>query len=201
MAVFNFPNSPTSGELYTENSNSWRWNGSYWAPVTRSVASSKTLIHLRPLDYEPPDSLPALLDTRNSRPVLEFDSTAQWSAIWTDIIPEGTNLSSGVQVNLWWSAKTITSGTAGWDVAFERMDVSSLDTNTDNFGSAQTVSDTEVPGTSGVMLKTSTTFSLNQLPSGLTGGELYRLRLRRNVATDTAVGRIGLHMLEIQTLN
>lgn len=140
-----------------------------------------------PLANEPPASNYATLDTRNGRPCLDFDTTTQETAIFTGVLPADYS-GAGVTVHLWVALTSATSGTVGWDVAFERTDVSSLDIDADSFGSATTVTAVTVPGTSGQVLKMSVNVSNGSNMDSLAAGELFRLRIRRDVANDTATG-------------
>jgi len=162
------------------------------------AAGTKTINRFRPLENEPPTTAFATLDTRNSRPVLDFDTTTAEAAVWTSIIPEGTVLTDGLTVLVWCSAATATSGTIGWDVAFERLAEAGLDTDTDSFGTIQTITAATVSGTSGILDQMSVTFTQAQLPASLAVGEMFRLRLRRDVANDTAAGDAEVHAVEIR---
>lgn len=140
-----------------------------------------------PYDNEPPSTNYATLDTRNGHPCLDFDTTTQESAAFSGALPPDYS-GAGVTVHLWCSLTSATSGTVGWDVAFERMDVSSLDIDGDSYGSATTVTATTVPGTSGQILKMSVNVSNGANMDSLAAGEMFRLRIRRDVANDTATG-------------
>lgn len=144
-------------------------------------------IVFRPIDNEPPASNYATLDTRNSRPCLDFDTTTQETAIFTGVLPSGYG-GAGVTITLYTAATSATSGTIGWDVAFERTDASSLDIDADSFGSATTVTAVTVPGTSGQVLAMTVNVSNGVNMDSLAAGELFRLRVRRDVANDTATG-------------
>lgn len=158
---------------------------------------TKTIARFFPQNNEPPSSNYATLDTRNSHPVLDFDTTTQESAIFRGIIPEGASLTSGLTVYVQWAATSATSGTIGWDVAFERIDTT-LDIDADNFGTAQTITAATVSGTSGVSSITSVNFTQGQLPASLAAGDMYRIRIRRDVANDTATGDAELLGVEIR---
>ena len=163
-----------------------------------SGSGTKTIARFFPRDNEPPATNFATLDTRNSHPCLDFDTTTQESAIFRGIIPEGSVMTSGVTVCVQWAATSATSGTIGWDVAFERIASGGIDIDSDSFGTAQTVTATTVSGTSGITTLTSVNFSQAQLPSSLAAGEMYRVRIRRDVATDTASGDEELLGVEIK---
>lgn len=140
-----------------------------------------------PVHNEPPLANYATLDTRNSRPVLDFDTTTQEAAIFSGVLP-ADYAGGGVTVSVWCALTSATSGTVGWDVAIERCDASSLDIDADSFASAQTITATTVPGTSGQVLKLSVNISNGANMDSLAAGELFRLRIRRDVANDTATG-------------
>jgi hypothetical protein len=140
-----------------------------------------------PIDNEPPTTNYATLDLRNNRPVLDFDTTTQEAAIFTGILPSDY-AGAGVTVTLFCSLTSATSGTVGWDVAFERTLESSDDIDSDSFATAQTVTAVTVPGTSGQILKMSVNISHGANMDSLAAGDLFRIRVRRDVANDTATG-------------
>ena len=43
MAAFNFPNSPSTNDLHTENSVTWKWNGTVWKRINNSYLTASTL--------------------------------------------------------------------------------------------------------------------------------------------------------------
>lgn len=161
-------------------------------------AGTKTIARWFPMNNEPPASNFATLDTRNGHPVLDFDTTTQETACFRGVLPQGTVLTSGVTVFLQCSLTSATSGTVGWDVSFERVNAS-LDIDADNFGTAQVITATTVPGTSGQTLVMSVNFSQAQLPTSLAAGDQYRLRIRRDVANDTAAGDAELLAAWLET--
>lgn len=144
-----------------------------------------------PLMNEPPTSNPATIDTRNSRPCLDFDPTTQEIAIFSAALPADYG-GGGLTVSLYFAATSATSGTGGWDVSIERIDASSLDIDSDSFATAQTVTAATVPGTSGQILKSSVNIASGSDMDSLAAGELFRLRIRRDVANDTATGDLEL---------
>lgn len=165
--------------------------------MTRIVAVHDAWnLQRRPSDNEPPAANYATLDLRNSHPVLEFDTTTQEAAIFSAVLPllYGSN---GLTVEVYFCADTAITGTIGWDAAFERMDVSSLDIDADSFATAKTITAVTVPGTSGQLLKSSVAFDNTEI-DGLLAGELFRLRIRRDVANDTAAGDAQLLLVVIR---
>lgn len=141
----------------------------------------------RPVNNEPPTANYATLDTRNNHPVLDFDTATQEAAIFTGVLPSSYG-GAGIVVKVFVAMTSATSGTVGFDVAIERIDASSLDIDSDSFATAQTIVATTVPGTSGQILALSVNIANGADMDNLAAGELFRLRLRRDVANDTATG-------------
>jgi hypothetical protein len=158
-------------------------------PVWASVSSGGSAWNLQwgPLLNEAPSSNFATLDTRNGHPCLDFDTSTQETAIFSGVLPADYS-GAGITVHIFCSLTSATSGTVGWDVAIERMDASSLDIDSDSFATAQTVTAVAVPGTSGQLLKMSVNISNGANMDSLAAGEMFRLRIRRDVANDTATG-------------
>lgn len=160
------------------------------------MASGQTLLTFQPYDNEPVSSNYAVAGLRNFHPTLDFDDTTSWTAIFSGILPR-TYGGGGLTVNLH-AAAVATSGTMGWLVAIERMDDSSLDTDADSFASDVTVTAATVPGTSGQSLLQTAVFSAGAAMDSLVAGEMFRLRIKRDVANDTAVGNLNLFGVEIE---
>src|SRR5262245_59272143 len=140
------------------------------------MASGNTLITFRPQDNEPPSSNYATLDLRNGHPVLCFDTTTQETAIFTGVLPRHYS-GGGITVYLHWAAASATSGTIGWDVAFERIGAAQQDLDADGFASAQTVTAATVDGTSGNVSITNVAVSNGANMDSIAVGEAFRLRV------------------------
>lgn len=160
------------------------------------MASGNTLLIFRPGDNEPPASNFATLDLRNSHPVLDFDTTTQESALFSAVLPR-SYAGGGITVYVHWAATTATTGTVGWDVAFERVGTAQ-DLDADSFATAQTVTAATVSGTSGVVSITNVAVSDGANIDSLAAGEAFRLRIRRDVANDTATGDAELVAVELK---
>ena len=160
------------------------------------MASGDSLLIFRAQDHIQPASNPAIFQRRNGTPVLEFDDTTQWVAIFHGVLPRHYT-GGGIRVYLHFSAKTAVTGTLGWDVAFERIGDSQQDLDSDGFASAQTVTAVTVPGTSGHVDIQSVDVTDGAQLDGLLAGEGFRLRVRRDVANDTAAGNGQLGFVEL----
>lgn len=162
----------------------WRGDGT-WATV--AAGGSAWNLQWGPLDNEPPAANYATLDSRNSHAVLDFDTTTQEAAVFTGVLPADYS-GAGVTVSVFCALTSATTGTVGWLASIERINTSGLDIDADSFASAQTITATTVPGTSGQILKLSVNISSGANMDSLAAGELFRLKIERDVANDTATG-------------
>lgn len=162
------------------------------------MATGETLVVFRAGEQDPtPTSNFASLDTRNGHPVLDFDATTQETAIWSGVLPRHY-AAGGITVYLHWSATTATTGTIGFDVAFERIGDGQQDIDADGFATAQTVTAATVPATSGHVDITNVAVTNGANIDSLAVGEAFRLRVRRDVASDTAAGDAELLAVELK---
>ena len=162
------------------------------------MASGDTLCTFFPADNEPPSTNYATLDTRNGHPVLDFDTTTGESAIFTGIMPQSYSGATGVTVILHWMASSATSGTIGWLVGFEAMKDGGDDMDSDSFAADNTVTAETVDGTSGIIDVSSTTFTDGADMDSVTAGDAFRIKITRDVGTDTAAGDAELLAVEIR---
>lgn len=151
------------------------------------MASGNTLCTFHPQDNEPPASNYATMDVRNGHPVLDFDTTTAEAAIFTGILPRHYG-GGGITVYVHYAMSTATSGTCGWTVEFESIGDEAQDIDSDGFASAQTLTAITVPGTSGQAQINSVAVSNGANMDSIAVGELFRIRLKRDVANDTAAG-------------
>lgn len=161
------------------------------------MASGDTLLTLTPQGSEPTATNYATFGVRNGHLVLEFDTTTQESSVWKFILPRHY-AGGGITVYLHWAAATATTGTIGWDVAFERIGSASQDLDADGFATAQTVTAATVPGTSGHVAITNVAVTNGANLDSLAVGELGRMRIRRDVSNDTASGDAQLLGIELK---
>ena len=162
------------------------------------MASGDTLaIHL-PSSNEPPSTNFATLDLRNLHPVLDFDTTTGEDAVFSGIMPRVYAGTTGVTVYIHYSMSTATTGTCGWLVSFERIGDQQLDVDADSFAATNTVTAVTVPATSGNVDIVNVTFTDGADMDSVAVGELYRIKITRDVASDTAAGDAELHAVEIK---
>lgn len=162
------------------------------------MAAGDTLQVFTPHMNQPPSTNYATLNTRNGHLVLEFDDTTQETAIFAGVMPRNY-ASGGITAYVHWMAKTATTNTGGWDITFERDADAGDDMDADSFATAQTVTAATVPATSGVIKYTNVAITAGATGTdSVVAGDSFRLRVRRDVATDTAVGDLQLLAVELK---
>ncbi len=161
------------------------------------MASGATLLYWTALDGEPPATNYATGSLRNQHPVLQFDTTTQETTYFSGVMPRNY-AGGGVTVYLVSTMASATSGTIGWDVSFERISDATTDTDADSFATAQTVTAATVSGTSGVTLTQNVAITNGANMDSVAVGELFRIRIRRDVANDSGAGDGELWSVEIK---
>lgn len=162
------------------------------------MASGDTLLIFTALHSEPPATNYATLDVRNLHPVLDFDGATNESAVFSAVMPQHYAGTTGVTVYLHYSMTSETSGDIDWDVAFERIGDQQLDVDADSFATVQSVDGTTVPATSGLVDVVSIPFTDGAVMDSVAAGELFRLKVTRDAASDTSTADAELHAVEIR---
>lgn len=160
------------------------------------MAAGDTIGSFLPCDSEQPSSNYATLGLRNAHPILEFDDTTAWAAIFTGIMPQNYTNATGITVIVTAMA-VAASGTMGWTVEFERMDAGT-DLDADNFAAPQTITAATVPGTPGQPLALSVAIAKGANMGSIVAGDMFRIRIKRDVANDNAVGNTQILGVEIR---
>lgn len=143
----------------------------------------------------PPSSNYATFLTRNTHPAVLHDDTTSESWYFEDVMP--TFYGAGnITVEIHWTAVSATSGTGGWLVAFENI-AESQDLDSDGFGSDQTVTAVTVPGTSGQVKISTLTVTAGSATDSVAAGKMFRLKVSRDTANDTATGDLELRMVRL----
>lgn len=162
------------------------------------MASGDTLLIFTPLNNEPPSSNPATLDTRNQHPVLDFDDSTNESAVFSAVMPRNYAGTTGVTVYIHYAMASAEADTIDWDVAFERIGDQQLDIDGDGFAAANSVDNTTVPGTSGLVDIVNVTFTDGADMDSVAVGEGFRLKVTRDASSDDATGDAELVFVEIK---
>lgn len=162
------------------------------------MASGNTLAIFTPLMDEPPASNYATFDVTATslHTVLDFDTTTQEIAIFKGILPR-IYAGGGITVYIHWACET-NSGTVGWDVSIERVNDGAQVLTTDSFATAQTVTAATVPATASTVKVTNVAISNGANMDNLAAGEGFRIRIRRDVANDTAAADAQFWAMEIK---
>lgn len=162
------------------------------------MASGDTLAVFSPLNNEPPSTLYAWGNVRNSHPVLEFDAAADWFAIFSGLMPRHYS-GNGLTVTLMWMAASATTNNCVWNAAFERMDDETTDLDADSFAAVQAATGA-APGTSGMVQYTAITFTNGAQMDSVAAGEAFRLRVSRDAdnGSDNMTANAQLLMVEIK---
>ena len=161
------------------------------------MASGDTLLIFTPLHNEPPAANYATLDTRNAHPCLDFDASAAESAVFSAIMPRNY-AGGGVTVYLHYAMTSAEADTIDWDVAFERIGDQQLDIDGDSFAAVQSIDNTTVPGTTGLVDIVNAPFDNGAEMDSVAVGELFRLKVTRDATTDDAAGDAELLAVEIK---
>ena len=83
-------------------------------------------------------------------------------------------------------------------MSFERIGAAQQDVDADGFATAQTITAVTVDGTSGNVTIANVAVTNGANMDSIAVGELFRVRLRRDVANDTAAGDAEFHALELK---
>lgn len=143
-----------------------------------------------------PSSGAAAFTVRNDRLFLAYDDAADEDAYFVGVLPLSYG-SGDIDVTLFWTGDTATSGNAYWEVSWEAIDNAGPDLDSDSFATAQAVGDT-APSTAGVIRYVVLTFTQAQA-DGVGAGEAFRLRVRRagTNGSDTLSGDAHLFAVAI----
>jgi hypothetical protein len=168
------------------------------SPSTSTVGGAvgtSTYAAFTPFYSEAPGLTYPTLDNRNTISVLDFDQTNDETTFFRGMIPQGAAFSY-LQTNIYWSASGATAGTASWQVAFENIRTNP-DIDSDSFDQGYTGRSYFQGTTSGLPVSIGITC---ENVDSLTGGDPFRLRLRRlgSDVLDTLAGDAEFLFLEVR---
>lgn len=161
------------------------------------MASGDTLLIFTPLHNEPPGSNFATIDLRNFHPVLDFDATTNEDAVFSAVMPRNY-AGSGLTVYIHYAMSSAEADTIDWDAAFERIGDQQQDLDVDGFAAVQSVDNTTVPATSGLVDIVNIAFTDGAEMDSIAVGEGFRIKVTRDAANDDAAGDAELVFVEIQ---
>jgi hypothetical protein len=161
-------------------------------------ASGDTLVQFTPAANQPPSSNYATFNTRNGHLVLEFDTTTQETAIFAGVMPRNYGGGNIVAYVAWMAASAVT-GTIGWGITFERDNDANHDLDADAFATEQIITAATVDATSGKVKTTNVVITAGAAGTdSVAAGDPFRLRVRRDVANDTAAGDAQFLSVELK---
>jgi hypothetical protein len=164
------------------------------------MASGDTLIIFTPHSNQPPASIYATLDVRNGHLVLDFDGSTDEEAVFPGVLARAY-AGGGLTVNHYIAFTSATTGSVRLQGAFERMDASSLDIDSDSFASFQSAGGS-APGTSGQIIVVAITFTSGSNMDSLAAGEAFRYKVRRDAdgtsGTDDITTDMELLRIEVK---
>ena len=164
------------------------------------MASGDTLLTFHPYNNEPPSvtGTYATIDLRNNHPVLDFSAVGNQSAVFSAVMPRNYAGTTGLTGYIHYSMSSAVTGTVDWDMAFERIGDQQQDVDVDSFAAVQSVDDTDVPGVSGMVDIVNVAFTNGADMDSVAVGELFRIKVTRDAASDDATGDAELHAIEIK---
>lgn len=161
------------------------------------MASGDTLCIFTPLHNQPPAATFATIDLRNQHPCLDFDAGADEIAIFSSVMPQNY-AGGGVTVYLHYAMSSAEANTVDWDVAFELIGDQDLDIDGDSFAAVNSVDNTTVPGTTGLVDIVSVAFTDGADMDTVLVGDSFRLKVIRDGTNDDAAGDAELYKVEIR---
>lgn len=169
------------------------------------MASGDTLAIFTPLSNEPPSSSFATLDTRNERPCLDFDADADEEVVFTGIMPQNYDNTTGVTAHLWTGSTTDqTSNVIAWEILFERVIEDSTDLDADSFATSAAGNRFEqtAPAGASQIAHDIKTIAKGATMDSVIAGDKFRLKIRRDAdgtsQTDSMTGDAELYGIEIR---
>lgn len=126
------------------------------------------------------------------RAILAFDAATNESCWWT--LGAWQGLSGALTAVVTYTMASATSNTVKWDVAIEAI-ADNEATGSDTYDTANTSGGVTVPGTAGLMDQISVTLTN---ADGIVAGDMVRLKLTRDAATDTATGDAHVFYVELR---
>ncbi len=168
------------------------------------MASSDTLAVFTPLHNEPPAAAFATLGTitgaTGARPILQFDDTADETAIFSGVMPRNYG-GGGVTLTLHYAmAGANTADDVIWDAAFERIaDGDAMGAAGSDFAAVNSVTDT-ADNTADNIDPATITFTNGADMDSVVAGDPFRLKITRDAdnGSDTAVSDAQLLYVEIK---
>jgi len=184
-AKVSFPEAPNDGKQYARKNEAWAEVDTGEVPLFLSLGANDAIF---------PSSNPAVANSRNGHPVLNYDDTIEEKVIFDSKIQSGYD-GEDINVDIDWIAEAATSGAVTWGIEFERNTPGGNDIDSDSFA-AQQIGNSTTAGTSGIITRTTITLTQAQA-DGVIAGDYFRMRVERvtsdggdNMSDDAQILRI-----------
>lgn len=161
------------------------------------MAAGDTLAVFDALAGVPTQTNYAVFGIRNAQPHLAFSPTTDKMIDFRGVMPSSYS-GGGVDVILHWRAAG-TSGNVVWTSAFERQADGGIDTDSDDFAAANSIT-ASAPTTSGVLKYTTIAHTNGAQMDSVVAGDVFRLRITRDAdnGSDTLAADSQLVSVEIR---
>ena len=157
------------------------------------MSSGDVLAICYPGDNEPQASNPCIGDERAGTRVMDFAETANYVFAASKVLSSKYTAAANITIKAIIAATSATTGDSDWDFELARIGTS-VDIDSVSYGTLVSVDNTNVPGTSRVLQVITATMSGGALNS-LAAGELFRVRVTNDAASDTRSGDMELYAL------
>ena len=138
--------------------------------------------------------LPATIDFRNRRPVLDFNDTLAEYALFSARMPSNYT-GNGIDVHIYATMTSATSGKVRFSAQWEKQ--GNIDTDMDNFAEKNYIDGTAA-AVSGHMKQYTIRFSDGADMGNVSAEDYFRLRINREASDDTVIGDAEIHAVELQ---
>ena len=152
----------------------------------------QTLISWTAQSGVPPNSAFAAFSTRNNHPIITFQENITQEILFSGVMPQIYASSTPVLARITWAMSTTTSQSVKWDMACERIQAGTDDTDNYGFAATSTVTQTS-SGTSGI----TSTAEMKVHVDHTLSGEYFRCRVARDSA-DAGTGDAEIYSVELR---
>jgi hypothetical protein len=131
---------------------------------------------------------------------LDFSTSQDEDYVFTDIMPQEYSDATGITVIVHYAMSSATSSTCAWSVVFERLEegAPSISDNFTTFGTGTDFTADTVPNPAGDIGIVSKAITKGANMDSIVAGDLFRMKIRRDVSRDAALGDAELRAVEIQ---
>lgn len=159
------------------------WNGSAWTSGENFTGGADTASNHGTLTGTPVDCY-ATADTRNNKPVLDFDDTVNEVALFQGYMPRHYD-GGGITLTLALAATSATSGTFSFSAFLMSITAGADNIASKVFAAPNANSSITIPGTAGLTVDAAIAFTAGADMDSIAAGEWFYLLIMRNAAGDS----------------